>query len=203
MRRWSFRQVHGLSAKSIQLIGLSTDRFLLASIGTFACSMVSPSVHWIVHRYFTGFRFDCTSVNSMVSPPSLWSALLFTGYSAFISLVAASMVLPPSPWFVSEVNSAHWSQYRQFPTSLDWYFCLFNGKSIGSLDCAPLFHWLSFRLYIREFNGPSAKSMVCTSVHWIFRLHFASCCINGPSAKSMVCQRSQFCSLVSVQTVSY
>ena len=136
--------------------------------------MVSPSVHWIVRRYFTGFRFDCASVNSMVRPPSLWSALLFTGYSAFISLVAASMVLPPSPWFVSEFNSAHWSQYRQFPTSLDWYFCLFNGKSISSLDSALCFDWLSRRLFIREFNGPSAKSLVSTSVHWIFRLYFAS-----------------------------
>ena len=95
--------------------------------------------------------------------------------------------------------SVHWSQHRKFTSSrLDWNFCLVNGQSIGSLDCAPLFHWLSFRLCIREFNGPSAKSMVSTSVHWIFRLYFASSCVDCPSAKSKACQSSRLSVLQSI-----
>ena len=181
---------------------------VLASFGTFAQSIVSPSVHSIVHRLHTGYRVDCSSVNSMFRPPSLWSARLFTGYSAFISLVAASMVLLPSPSFVSQVTCQSFgplvsAQTVYFFSPRLVYFWQVNGQSIGSLDSAPSFHWLSRRLFIRQFNGPSARSMASTSVHWIFSLYFATSCIDCPSAKSKVCQVScQFLGpLVSAPTV--
>ena len=90
----------------------------------------------------------------------------------------------------------HWSKHGQFTSSrLVWHFYQVNGQSIGSLESAPSFHWLSLRLFISQFNGPSAKSMVSTSVHWIFRLYFASSCVDCPSAKSKACQSSQLSAL--------